>query len=152
MENIEVKEFKILSPLDKIKHDPVVELITDIVFNVTGKSTDDLVVKSREIDLVYPRQLCMYFIKKHTSFSLKLIGFMYNRDHSTVIHAIKVINNLNDVDKRVKEDLRIVEGLIDSYKNKNKPTKYHVLNQILDKTELSEEEKKYWISKYLDAL
>jgi chromosomal replication initiator protein len=48
----------------------------------------------------------MYLAKKYTKNSLKEIGRHFgNKDHSTVIHSIQVVDNLLEVDKKFREDL-----------------------------------------------
>ncbi len=57
-----------------------------------------------------PRQLCMYIAKQLTSLSLPQIGLkMGRRDHTTVLHSIRKI------EEKMKEDLNYkneVESLI----------------------------------------
>lgn len=56
--------------------------------------------KSRRRDLVVLRQIIYYFAKEHTTLSLKEIGkTTFNQDHSTVIHGVRMINDLISVDK-----------------------------------------------------
>jgi chromosomal replication initiator protein len=57
-----------------------------------GIKVADLVSKSRSQNLVYPRQISMYICRQLTSSSLPVIGKMFGgRDHSTVIHSIKLV-------------------------------------------------------------
>src|SRR5206468_3649831 len=46
----------------------------------------------KKTDIVFARQLCMYLISMRTTLSLKRIGQMFNRDHTTVMHSKQVIN------------------------------------------------------------
>ena len=65
--------------------------------------------KSRRRDLVVFRQIIYYFARKHTTLSLKEIGkTTFNQDHATVIHGVKMINDLISVDK---EYAKIVDEL-----------------------------------------
>ena len=62
--------------------------------------------KGRAQNLVFPRQVAMYLLKKHTSLSLKDIGVAFGgRDHSTVLHGIAKIENLLDSDVQVQHEL-----------------------------------------------
>ena len=48
----------------------------------------------RSRSLARPRQIAMYLAKQHTTNSLPDIGRKFsNRDHTTVIHAIKKLKN-----------------------------------------------------------
>lgn len=65
--------------------------------------------KSRRRDLVVFRQIIYYFARKHTTLSLKEIGkTTFNQDHATVIHGVRMINDLISVDK---EYAKIVDEL-----------------------------------------
>ncbi len=57
-------------------------------FNVT---IEDLQSRSRKRSVTFPRQVGMYLTRKYTEDSLADIGSLYNRDHSTVLHAIRVV-------------------------------------------------------------
>lgn len=65
--------------------------------------------KSRRRDLVVFRQMIYYFAREHTTLSLKEIGkTTFNQDHATVIHGVRMINDLISVDK---EYAKIVDEL-----------------------------------------
>lgn len=56
--------------------------------------------KTRKREVVQARQIAMYFAKKYTKASLASIGNQIgNRDHATVLHACKMVNNLMDSDR-----------------------------------------------------
>jgi len=65
--------------------------------------------KTRKREIVQARQLSMYFSKKHTKASLASIGLHCgNKDHATVLHACRTVNNLVETDKQFRifvEDL-----------------------------------------------
>ena len=68
---------------------------------------NDMTSKRRARDIARPRQVAMYLCKKLTKRSLPDIGRRFGgRDHTTVMHAVKRINQLraedNELDKRVK--------------------------------------------------
>ena len=67
------------------------ETIRDFVGKQFMVSTDDLQSRSRKRSIAFPRQVAMYLTRKYTDKSLADIGAMYNRDHSTVLYAIKTI-------------------------------------------------------------
>ncbi len=59
----------------------------------------ELKSKRRTKNLALPRQMAMYLCRKHTSTSFPVIGDKFGgRDHSTVIHASRII------EKRLKDD------------------------------------------------
>jgi chromosomal replication initiator protein len=65
----------------------------------------DLLGKKRTRSLVRPRQMAMALAKELTSHSLPEIGHAFGgRDHTTVLHACKVIRELVDTDSRTRDD------------------------------------------------
>ncbi len=56
--------------------------------------------------LVRPRQIAMYLSKNLTSKSLPDIGREFsNRDHTTVIHSVKVVEKLKYIDEELKNTI-----------------------------------------------
>ena len=59
----------------------------------------DLLSKRRHKSVTIPRQVGMWLSRKHTRFSLEEIGgYFGGRDHTTVMHAIKSVNQKRDDD------------------------------------------------------
>ncbi|MDA8165578.1 MAG: chromosomal replication initiator protein DnaA [Desulfobacteraceae bacterium] len=71
--------------------DLTIEAIRDFVAGQFKVSVKDLQSKSRKKTLTFPRQVAMYLGRKHTEQGLGNIGSAFNRDHSTVVHSIRVI-------------------------------------------------------------
>lgn len=65
----------------------------------------DLKSKSRKTALARPRQMAMAIAKQLTPLSLPDIGEAFERDHTTVIHAIKKIDEMKKSDPRIREDM-----------------------------------------------
>lgn len=73
----------------------------------------EILSSSRERKLARPRQLAMYIAKKHANASLIDIGRKFGgRDHTTVMHALKQIENLLATDNDLINDLSLVERTI----------------------------------------
>lgn len=65
----------------------------------------DLSGKSRSRSIARPRQIAMSIAKELTTKSLPEIGQAFGgRDHTTVLHACRKINELKDTDGAVRED------------------------------------------------
>ena len=63
----------------------------------------ELVGRRRTSEIVFPRQVAMYISRTLTSDPLKLIGDAFGgRDHGTVIHACKQVENMIEQDSSVK--------------------------------------------------
>lgn len=75
----------------KISIESIQELVCDY-FNIPTNKVKD---KTRKQEIVEARQIAMYLAKQYTESSLKTIGLHFGgRDHSTVIHAVRTIENL----------------------------------------------------------
>lgn len=69
----------------------------------------DMVSKRRPANIAFPRQIAMYLSRMLTSHSLQEIGQAFGgRDHGTVIHACKTVENMMEQDDSVS---RAVEYL-----------------------------------------
>lgn len=71
-------------------------------------SVDELKSRSRKRSVAFPRQVAMYLTRKFTDQSLADIGDLYNRDHSTVLHAIKVITRDMSGKTSVREQIELL--------------------------------------------
>ncbi|MCI5189411.1 MAG: chromosomal replication initiator protein DnaA [Candidatus Electrothrix sp. AS4_5] len=67
-------------------------IIRDIISSQYKISVEELISRSRKRAVSFPRQIAMYLTRKYTEESLANIGNLYNRDHSTVLYAVKVIH------------------------------------------------------------
>ena len=66
----------------------------------------DMISSRRSINIARPRQVAMYFCKALTTFSYPEIGKAFGgKDHTTVMHAVKKIESLSDVDNKLKKQL-----------------------------------------------
>jgi chromosomal replication initiator protein len=84
--------------------------ITELISDQFKLSLEELRSKSRKRTIAFPRQVAMYLCRKHTEETLAEIGKVFNRDHSTVMHAVKVISALNRRDTSVASQLRLLSN------------------------------------------
>ena len=62
-----------------------------------------------------PRQVAMYLAKQLTSRSLPEIGRKFgNRDHTTVMHAVKKIEQLSQADNGFAEDVELLRRMLEA--------------------------------------
>ena len=67
--------------------------------------------QSRKQEVVYARQMAIYLASKYTDSNNVQIGrCIGGRNHATVIHSIKHMRNLLDVDEHVRQDLANLEA------------------------------------------
>jgi chromosomal replication initiator protein len=80
-----------------------IEYIQKVICEYFQLPLDVINSKTRKREVVQARQLAMFFSKKHTKSSLAHIGKQCgNKDHATVLHAVKTINNLAETDKKFR--------------------------------------------------
>lgn len=84
-------------------------VIIDAVVKQYRTTYDKINVKDRSTAVRLPRQIIMYLLSKNTNLSLKNIGDLFSRDHTTVIHAVKHIQDLIDVEPQFKNRIREIE-------------------------------------------
>ena len=76
---------------------------------------DDLISSRRIRSFARPRQVAMYLSKKLTTRSLPEIGRKFGgRDHTTVIHAVKKIEELKESHPKFDEDINLITQMITS--------------------------------------
>jgi chromosomal replication initiation ATPase DnaA len=76
-------------------------------FNLPFETLQD---KTRKGEVVFARQVCQWFLMKKSGLTCTIVASIFFRDHTSVLHSIKTINNMLEAD----------------YDN---PTKYHI-NQL----------------------
>jgi len=75
----------------------------------------DLLSPKRTRSIARPRQMAMYLAKRMTSRSLPEIGRRFGgRDHTTVIHAVKRIEELKSVDDHIAEDAELLRRMLEA--------------------------------------
>ena len=83
-----------------------VEFIQNLVASHFNLNIQELLSPRRSRSLARPRQIAMYLAKQHTTNSLPEIGRKFsNRDHTTVIHAVKKIDELLKNDNGIRESV-----------------------------------------------
>ena len=91
-----------------------VESIQNIVAVYFNLNIQEMLSPRRSRSLARPRQIAMYLAKKYTTNSLPEIGRKFsNRDHTTVIHAVKKIDELVKNDNEIKHSItEIIKRLL----------------------------------------
>tara|TARA_B100001146_G_scaffold223690_1_gene239009 strand:- start:1335 stop:2744 length:1410 start_codon:yes stop_codon:yes gene_type:complete len=96
-----------------------IDLIQSLVCKFFKISKNEMLSARRSRYLVRPRQTAIYLTKILTSKSLPEIGREFsNRDHTTVIHSIKTIENLKKNDAELCSNIDTLKNQI-LYKNSN---------------------------------
>ena len=86
------------------KREVSIDYIQKVVSDYFQMDVQTLQSKTRKRHIVQARQLAMFFAKKFTKASLASIGSQIGkRDHATVLHACKTVDNLSTTDKQFKK-------------------------------------------------
>lgn len=84
-------------------HEISIDYIQKVVCDYFDLPLEVLKSKTRKREVVQARQLAMYFSKSLTKSSLSNIGIHCGgKDHATVLHACRTVNNLIETDKKFK--------------------------------------------------
>jgi chromosomal replication initiator protein len=90
-----------------------VDKIQNTVSNFFNIPLAEMLSQRRSRPLARPRQMAMYLAKKMTTRSLPEIGRRFaNRDHTTVIHAVKTITRLSEKDDEMKKNIEQLRSLL----------------------------------------
>ena len=90
-----------------------VDKIQNVVSNYFNILLSEMLSQRRSRPLARPRQIAMYLAKKMTTSSLPEIGRRFaNRDHTTVIHAVKTITRLSEQDDEMKKNINQIKSLL----------------------------------------
>ena len=102
--------YQITNPQAKII---TVDKIQNTVSNFFNIQLTEMLSQRRSRPLARPRQIAMYLAKKMTTRSLPEIGRRFaNRDHTTVIHAVKTITRLSEKDDEMKRNVEQLRSLL----------------------------------------
>ena len=95
-----LKEFLIVR--DKtLSPEKIMSIITDF-FHLKPV---DLRSKKRSKNIVYPRSIAMFLLREKTQLSLAEVGFLFDRDHSTVLTAVNKISEQEKTDPELQGTL-----------------------------------------------
>ncbi len=78
------------------------ERVETLVGTYLGIEPRQILSPRRESRVVFARQLTMYLMRKHMGLSFASIGERYGRDHTTVLHAVRVIETRRTCDPEVR--------------------------------------------------
>jgi len=74
--------------------------------------TEDIMGTSRRSEIVRPRQIAIYLMRKESNFSYPTIGDFLKKDHSTIMHSYKKIKAAVSRDETVLRELNAVRDYL----------------------------------------
>ncbi len=78
------------------KKNSATEVVDKIIMAVSAKykvSKDDICGKKRNANIAMARHVCIYMIRELTDLSQSAIGNYFDRDHTTILNSIRLIEN-----------------------------------------------------------
>lgn len=88
--------------------------IIELVCDFYKVNMSQLQSSTRKRGIVFPRQLCMYFIRDYTKLTVAFIGDLFGgRDHTTVLHACRTVQDLRYTDKQIDNEIIYIKNKID---------------------------------------
>ena len=85
------------------------EEIIKIVADYYGIPEYDIKSKSRDYKIVLARHIAMYFIKSTGFITCAKVGSYFYRDHSTITHAIKSVNDQLETNKNYRRQVEDIK-------------------------------------------
>lgn len=108
--NVEITREVLRSVLPSKKQEATPDTIQKSVASCFNVSISDLTGKRRTHNIAFARQVAMFLCRKLTNCSFPEIGALFGgRDHSTVIHACKVIEEKLSQNEQLKENINSIE-------------------------------------------
>lgn len=84
--------------------------LINVVSEYFDLTVDDLLGKSREKRLAFPRQIIMYLLREEMKSSYPAIGSeLGGRDHTTAMHAYTKISDMLDGDDKLQKDIELIK-------------------------------------------
>ena len=83
--------------------EPTMTAVQEAACAALGVSRADLLSTKRTARITRARQTAMYLARELTSLSLTEIARAFNRDHTTVLHAIRVVTSRNEPDSETSQ-------------------------------------------------
>lgn len=105
---MEILELNPLANEKKIYVEQVIERVS-AYYNIPKEK---IIKGTREKEIVLPRQVAMYLSRKLTRSSLKNIGKIFIKDHSTIVHGCRNIEQLMEKDASIKSDVLKLNKII----------------------------------------
>jgi chromosomal replication initiator protein len=90
-----------------------VQMILDAVTVFYNVKLSDLQGKRRHKSIAFPRQVSMFLARRHTRYSLEEIGgYFGNRDHTTVLHAVRTVDGDMKADPEINRQVNQIEATV----------------------------------------
>ncbi len=107
---LELAQSTIEKLIKHTKRELSIDYILQVVADYYHIDENSVLSNTRKREIVQARQVAMYFAKQLTKTSLKSIGAQLGKkDHATVLHACRTVNDLMETDRRFKMQIEELE-------------------------------------------
>ena len=96
-----------------LPHQLAAQQIVDYVCADFKVNSNDIMSPNRVPAIVLPRHICMYLLRQELKLSFPDIARILNREHTTVLHACKKIQQQQETDLTLKERIEIIRANLD---------------------------------------
>lgn len=118
----------------------------DYIFSLADIPKKDLIGQNRKSEIVKVRQLLMYVLRNDLKLSLPYIANVFNKDHTTVIHSIRVFEGVISIkgSDELEKYLDITNEWREKYKTlpQDRKISYYEVLSIVEKEIANIENKK----------
>lgn len=157
--SMEVVDSQELCMIEETKtEEEAMDCLFDSLKKWTGVSKDQILSKTRKRYIVDARQMCCKIMHKVYNLTLEKSGNNINRNHATVMHAIKSCNAMCETDTQYKRIFEMVVKDVSEMvfrverSRKKVVTRRDVFLDVLQKMEGYNSKKRYyWLNKFNQA-
>jgi chromosomal replication initiator protein len=71
-----------------------------------------LISKNRTLRVLIPRQVAIYLIRELLETRVVVLGYVFDRDHSTILNSIARIEKLMETDEDLKHEVEVTRAKI----------------------------------------
>jgi chromosomal replication initiator protein len=100
---------------------PTLEAIQRAVCQINGLSREELLSQRRSAKVAHARQLAMYLARELTSLSLTEIARGFDRDHTTVLHAVRAVSSRLEPGSETAETIHKVRAALGKRDDPERP-------------------------------
>lgn len=111
--DLELTKRVVAKTVKREKKQITIDDIQNTVSDYFNINMSEIHSKSRKREIVQARQVTMFLSKKYTNYSYSHIGSLVGkRDHATVLHACRTVQNSLDIDKSFQQTMKTIEGIL----------------------------------------
>jgi chromosomal replication initiator protein len=109
-----LKALKDIGDFVKIEENLSPNKIVEIVCNHFKLKKEELKKQDRSRRVAYPRQICMFMLRKHTDLNFIEIAHLLGRkDHTTIMHGVeKIESDINSGESEINTHISEIKDLI----------------------------------------